>query len=138
MDGMPVASGNGGQTGAGSSAKKDLATLIRTFVDQELGDQNDLYALCETGRALFHRLAVEIHLQSGELTAGARDMDRGVRSLGAVFKMRRVTKRLNKAGEASADAAVAFVGVWKTFEEAFGDQLAGVPRKKTKHFGIRT
>lgn len=126
-----------GASGAGVN-QKDLVSLIKGFMAQELTDQNDLHAFCEMGRALCHRLAVETHLASGELTAGAKEMGRHNRSWGAVFKMRRVTKRLDRAGDGFATLAAEFVGAWTQFETAFGELLDGADKpKRTKHFAIK-
>lgn len=136
-DGLPASSGSGRGAGGSATSPKDLTALIRGFVDQELSDQNDLHAFCEMGRALCHRLAVETHLAAGELTAGAKEMGRQNRSWGAVFKMRRVTKRLNKIGDGFAENAGEFVGVWTAFEAAFGELLEGTDKPKNRHFSIK-
>ena len=137
-DGLPASSSDS-HGGSGAAVNpKDLVSLIRGFVSQELTDQNDLHAFCEMGRALCHRLAVETHLASGELTAGAKEMGRQNRSWGAVFKMRRVTKRLDRAGDAFAANAAEFIGAWTQFEVVFGEILDGADKpKKTKHFAIK-
>lgn len=134
MDGLPNHDHTPISQGGG---RKDLVELIRKFTDQELANQNDLHQFCETGRALMHRLAVEVHLAAGELTAGAKEMGRQNRAWGAVFKMRRVTKHLEKIAGSLADDAADFVRTWHAFEGAFGDLLNGRNKpKKPKGFTI--
>lgn len=139
-DGLPLAPGQPGNNPGGGGAgvnPKDLVALIKAFTAQELTDQNDLNAFCEMGRALCHRLAVETHLASGELTAGAKEMGKQHRSWGAVFKMRRVTKRMDRIGDGFATLAAEFVGTWQQFEAVFGDLMDAERPKTAKRFTIK-
>lgn len=138
MNGM--AAGDSGGSSAGRSSgggKSDLAAMVQKFVDQEMGDQNDLHSFCEMGRAILHRMAVETHLAAGELTAGAKEMGRQNRQWGAVFKMRRVTKQLEKAAEGMAETASGFVKTWTAFESAFGEIMSSPDKRKPKHFTVK-
>lgn len=137
-DGLPASSDGASGSAAAAVTPKDLLALIKGFTEQELTDQHDLHAFCEMGRALCHRLAVETHLASGELTSGAKEMGRANRSWGAVFKMRRVTKRLDRAGDGFATIAAEFVGAWAQFESAFAEILdADSAPKKARHFSLK-
>lgn len=139
-DGIPDGGTSVDPWGAPAGAStKDLASLIRGFVDMELADQNDLQAFCDLGRALFHRLAVEVHLAGGELTAGAKEMAKKNRMWGAQRRMARVTKRLDAIGDACAKSAAEFIATWAAFEKEFADILDGAEKKadKPRHFGIK-
>jgi len=134
MDGIP--DGGGSSRSSGSSK---LDALVKAMDDIELTDQHDLHQFCESGRKLAHYLAVVTALAAGELEAGAKEMGHLNRSWGAVFKMRRVTKKLNGSAGDFGSAAAGFVAAWTTFEQVFGEIMDGRNKPaKPKRFTIST
>jgi hypothetical protein len=52
---------------------------------------------------------------------------------GTGFKIKRVTRRLNNAGDHFGSAAADFVGAWTTFEQVFADLLDKSATKTKTH-----